>query len=115
MASVGARKYTQIAVQIPDGSAEPTVRAGFMLIPESGDSTLMKVATRKPATHGVNRVNLPELETFKTIEIRRNEIVNSAPNATHGPEGVPRSDLAEAEEIQCQRGIHVRAGALPPR
>src|SRR5262249_24051736 len=74
-----------MAVQIPEENAEPTVRAGFMLMPESGDSTLMKVATRKPATQGVNRVSLREFETFKTTEINRNEIVNSAAKATHGP------------------------------
>jgi hypothetical protein len=41
MASTGARKYTQMAVHMPAGSAEPIVRAGFMLMPESGDSMLM--------------------------------------------------------------------------
>ena len=87
MASAGARKYTHTALQIPDESAEPTVRAGFMLIPESGDSTLMKLATRKPATQGVNRVNLREFETRKTTEISRKEMVNSAAKATHGPPG----------------------------
>src|SRR5581483_5603443 len=85
IATMGARKYTQIAVQIPEGNAEPTVRAGFMLMPERGDSTLMKAATRKPATHGVDRVNLRELATFKTTVISRNEIANSAAKATQGP------------------------------
>src|SRR5215469_11791136 len=85
MASAGARRYTHTAVQIPEENAEPTVRAGFMLIPDSGDSTLMKVATRKPATQGVNRVNLREFETPKTTEISRNEMANSAAKATHGP------------------------------
>ena len=87
MASAGARKYTQIAVHMPDARAEPTVRAGFMLIPDSGDSTLIKVATKKPATQGVNRVKLRELETFKITAISRKEIVNSAAKATHGPPG----------------------------
>ena len=72
---------------MPDENAEPTVRAGFMLIPESGDSILMKVATREPAIQGVYRVNLRELETFKTIATNKKEIVNSAANATHGPSG----------------------------
>src|SRR5262245_27740079 len=70
---------------MPEENAEPTVRAGFILIPETGDSTLMKVATKMPATHGVNRVKRRELDRFKTIETNRNEIVNSATKATHGP------------------------------
>ena len=72
---------------MPDGNAEPIVRAGFMLIPESGDSILMKMATRKPATQGVYRVDLRELETVKTIAINKKEIVNSAAKATHAPPG----------------------------
>ena len=41
-------KWTHSAVQLPAASAEPRLRAGFMLIPESGDSTRMYVATSSP-------------------------------------------------------------------
>ena len=37
----GAVKYTHNAVQIPLGSAEAKVRAGFMLMPENGASNVM--------------------------------------------------------------------------
>src|SRR6185369_1308209 len=90
MAAVGARKYTQMAVQTPAGSAEPTVRAGSMQMPESGASMLMKPATRKPATQGVKRAVRGEFATFRTIATRRNEMANSAANATQGPRGPGR-------------------------
>src|SRR5947199_10346509 len=70
---------------MPDGSADAIVRAGFMLMPESGDSILMNSATSAPATHGVKRAVRREFETFKTIVTKRNEMANSAPKATHGP------------------------------
>src|SRR4051812_9676262 len=70
---------------MPDGSADAIVRAGFMLIPEKGDSTVMNSATSAPATQGVKRAVRRELETFKTIVTRRNEMASSAPKATHGP------------------------------
>src|SRR6516165_9057152 len=76
-----------MAVQMPAENAEPTVRAGFILMPESGDSKLMKVATRNPAIQGVNRASLLELDTFNTTETSRKEIANSARKATHGPPG----------------------------
>src|SRR5262249_819045 len=105
MANAGARKYTQIAAHMPDGKAEARVRAGFMLIPESGDSMLIKVATRKPATQGVNRVSLRELETFKTMAISRKEIVNSAAKAIHGPPG-PGTVATYRTRINRGPGIH---------
>jgi hypothetical protein len=41
MPSGGATRYTQKAVQVIAGSADATVRAGFMLIPEIGLSSVM--------------------------------------------------------------------------
>jgi len=41
MPAVGARRYIQKSCQIIPGAAEASVRAGFMLVPERGDSTLM--------------------------------------------------------------------------
>src|SRR5215467_15046940 len=111
MASAGARKYTQSEVQIPEGNAEPTVRAGFILMPESGDSTLMKAATRKPATQGVNRVSLREFETFKTIEISRNEMANSAAKATHGP---PGPGTVATNWTRARAGPITQAGSRTP-
>ena len=58
-----------------------------MLMPESGASIEMNVATNIPATRGVQRVVPLEFENLKTVLIIRNEIRNSAPNATHGPMG----------------------------
>jgi hypothetical protein len=41
MPSGGARRYIQKCCQILPGAAEARVRAGFMLVPERGNSTMM--------------------------------------------------------------------------
>ena len=58
-----------------------------MLMPESGASIEMNVATNIPAIRGVQRVSRFEFENVRTVMIIRKEIRNSAPNATHGPFG----------------------------
>src|SRR5471030_498299 len=48
MPASGAVKYSQASVQTPDGSADATVRAGFMLMPENGASNVTKAAISRP-------------------------------------------------------------------
>src|SRR4051794_16782821 len=72
---------------MPEGRADAKLRAGFMLMPESGDSKVMNDETRQPATQGVIRAQRREFATRRTIETSRKEIVNSAASAIHGPLG----------------------------
>ena len=77
-------KYTHRAVHVPAGIAEAKVRAGFMLIPESGASSVMYVATSRPEQSPV-RAAARLLETVSTTSINMKEIAISAPRATRGP------------------------------
>src|SRR5215469_12396737 len=83
----GARRYIQKCCQVMPGAAEANVRAGFMLIPESGDSTLIKRATRQPAASPVKRVKRGEEEHVRTVAMSPNEIIVSATKATATPFG----------------------------
>src|SRR5207249_8839251 len=73
------------AFQIRPEKAEAKVRAGFMLMPESGASRLMYKATKTPAKIPVRRVQRGEFEALRTTVIRRNEMISSATNAIPGP------------------------------
>lgn len=82
----GPVKYTQSAVQARAGNAEASVRAGFMLMPESGDSSVMNVATSTPEQSPV-RAAARLLDTTSTTSISTKEMTISAPKATRGPAG----------------------------
>ena len=58
-----------------------------MLIPDSGDSMKMNVATKVPANNGVKRLRRVELDARRIVDIIRKEIVNSAEKATRTPAG----------------------------
>jgi hypothetical protein len=67
--------------------ADPTVRAGFILIPDSGASKVMNMAMRAPAKSGVKRLRRLEFATQSTIDIMRAEMMNSAAKAVPTPLG----------------------------
>ena len=58
-----------------------------MLMPESGDSNVINIAIRHPATTGVYRDHRREFDTRSTVDIIRHEIANSAAKAIHAPCG----------------------------
>ena len=63
------------------------MRAGFRLIPESGASTMMKVATSAAAHSPVNRLRPGRFETIRMTVIRISVMRASAANATPRPPG----------------------------
>ena len=67
--------------------ADPNVRAGFMLIPDRGASTVMNAATSAPANSGVKRLRRCEFEVQRMVPISNIEMANSARKATHKPAG----------------------------
>ena len=90
MPSGGATKYSHSASNTPAGRADPRLRAGFMLIPESGDSSEMKVATRQAANTPVNGASRGRLVLASTTLIIRNEMASSAAKAIPTPAGPGR-------------------------
>src|SRR5581483_2276744 len=82
----GPVKYTHTAVHVRADTAEASVRAGFMLMPDRGASRVMYVATSRPAQSPV-RAAIRLLETVSTTSISTNEMAISAPKATRGPPG----------------------------
>src|SRR5262245_30028966 len=66
-------------------SADPNERAGFMLMPEIGASSVMYAATRAPQRNGVQRESRAWFDATSTTDIMRNEIANSAAHATTVP------------------------------
>ncbi len=67
------------------GAADANVRAGFMLMPERGDSKLIYSATRDPAASPVYRASDAEPERVRITNISTAEIDSSATNAIQGP------------------------------
>ncbi len=61
------------------------MRAGFILIPENGASSVMQIATRTPANRPVKRAMLKVLDTVNITDIRIKEIINSDRNAIPAP------------------------------
>lgn len=106
MPNGGAVKYTQIAVQSRACSAEATVRAGFRLVPESGASKVMNVATSSPEITPVNRaIRRDPLEKRRTTSIKTKVIENSATNAApepNGPGSVTRSWVAPGKVCRSE-------------
>jgi hypothetical protein len=66
-------------------NAEPSVRAGFVLIPDSGHSKVQYIAISAPAKYGVYRATFLRLDTNRTVIIRIKEIVISATKAAALP------------------------------
>src|SRR4029077_11550578 len=60
---------------------EPNVRAGFILIPDSGVSNAMYIAYSAPTKYGVYPASFVELVTNRIVVINTKEIVNSPMNA----------------------------------
>src|SRR4051812_18219258 len=81
----GAVKYSHNVDHPPGGTAEPKVLAGFIDVPESGCSKVIK-ATRIRATNTpVQRATRCLFETVNTTIIKMNEMKNSAAKATAKP------------------------------
>ena len=84
-AQQGSAESTQRSRHKPAGWADAKERAGFMLMPDSGASTVMYSATRAPANHPVKRARRGMFETRRITAIRIAEMMNSAMNAPAGP------------------------------
>ena len=72
-------------VHTPLGRADATVRAGLMLMPESGASKVMYRKTSVPANNPVKRASFGVLVRNSTISIMPQAIAASAMNATPTP------------------------------
>jgi hypothetical protein len=81
----GAKTYIQNAVQRPETAAEPKLRAGFMLKPESGDSNEMKRKTSAATKAPVNFVVAGNAAVTRIVSIATKATTNSATSATTAP------------------------------
>ncbi len=68
-------------------TAEARLRAGFMLIPEIGASTVMQAATRAPAKRPVRRARRAVFDARSTTLMSAKLMTHSATNATDVPAG----------------------------
>jgi hypothetical protein len=66
-------------------TADAIVLAGFMLMPDSGASNVMKMASSIPAAYGVNRACIGEWLMKRIIDIIANATAASATNAASTP------------------------------
>ena len=88
IAIVGAIRYTHSAVHCAAARSAANVRAGFMLVPESGDSSVMNTATSAATSAPVCAANRWLDIAVRIVVMSRNEMMNSAANAADTP-GAP--------------------------
>jgi hypothetical protein len=94
------------------------VRAGFMLIPDSGASSVMNAATSTPAAMPVSRASRSAFDITRTVSIITNEIAVSAPKAHADPGGPGIVETKFTEAFAANRrktsdATHIPA--VPPR
>lgn len=83
-----------MALHWPEGMAEATVRAGFILIPEKGASKAMKRVSRSAAQAGIHGRSRADAETVRAVAIKSAEMKSSPQKAAWAP-GVPGTVTAK--------------------